>query len=100
VRTITQNVTSVATSTLITTSDAVAASLDIKQALDEAFAAANLSQNSLDAATTEALEQCLTTVLASGGLPDGYSCLTSSGATSAGLQDTLNTILEQVRLSH
>ncbi|GAA5891341.1 hypothetical protein JCM8208_002591 [Rhodotorula glutinis] len=95
VRTITQNVTSVATSTLITTSDAVAASLDIKQALDEAFAAANLSQNSLDAATTEALEQCLTTVLASGGLPDGYSCLTSSGATSAGLQDTLNTILEQ-----
>lgn len=99
VRTVTQNVTSVATSTLVTTSDAVAASLDIQQALQEAFAAANLSQSSLDAETTEALEECLTTVLAAGGLPDGYSCLTSSGATGAGLQNTLNTILEQVRRS-
>ncbi|BGP50430.1 hypothetical protein JCM10450v2_006349 [Rhodotorula kratochvilovae] len=95
VRTVTENVTSIATSTLITTSDAIAASLDIQKALQEAFAAANLSQSNLDAETTAALEQCLSTVLASGGLPDGYACLTSSGATSAGLQSTLNTILEQ-----
>ncbi|GAA5922136.1 hypothetical protein JCM1841_006896 [Sporobolomyces salmonicolor] len=95
VHTVTQNVTEVATSTLITTSSAVEASLDIQKAIDEAFAAANLSQNGLDSSTTEALEACLTTVLASGGLPDGYACLTSSGSDSAGLQSTLNTILEQ-----
>ncbi|GAA6003993.1 hypothetical protein JCM10207_006503 [Rhodosporidiobolus poonsookiae] len=95
VRTLTQNVTQVATSTLITTSDAVAASLDIQKALDEAFAAANLSKDSLDAETTASLEACLTAVLASGGMPDGYSCLTSSGSSSEGLQATLNTVLEQ-----
>ncbi|GAA5827528.1 hypothetical protein JCM3770_005989 [Rhodotorula araucariae] len=95
VRTVTENTTTTATSTLITTSDAIAASLDIQKALQEAFAAANLSQSNLDEATTAALEQCLSTVLASGGLPEGYACLTSSGATSASLQNTLNTILEQ-----
>ncbi|GAA5877147.1 hypothetical protein JCM1840_005670 [Sporobolomyces johnsonii] len=95
VHTLTQNVTEVATSTLITTSSAVEASLDIQKAIDEAFAAANLSQSSLDNSTTQALEACLMTVLASGGLPEGYACLTSSGSDSAGLQSTLNTILEQ-----
>lgn len=98
VQTVTQNVTQVQTSTLITTSDAVAASLDIKKALDEAFAAANLSQSDLGNTTTQALEACLAEVLSSGGLPNGYSCLTQSGSDSAGLQSTLNTILEQVRL--
>lgn len=95
----TQNVTElqVSTSTIITTSEAVAASLNIKQALDEAFAAANLSQSGLNATTTTALEKCLGEVLAAGGMPDGYSCLTATGSDSAGLQTTLNTILEQVR---
>lgn len=97
--TVTQNVTElqVSTSTIITTSDAVAASLNIKQALDEAFAAANLSQSGLNSTTTAALEKCLTEVLAAGGMPNGYSCLTATGSDSAGLQTTLNTILEQVR---
>ncbi|GAA5823240.1 hypothetical protein JCM11251_007535 [Rhodosporidiobolus azoricus] len=95
VRTVTQNVTSVQTSTLITTSDAIAASLNIQQALDDAFAAANLSQSSLDEATRASLMDCLETVLAAGGMPDGYSCLTSTGKDSAGLTSTLNTILEQ-----
>ncbi|BGP18613.1 hypothetical protein JCM10213_004246 [Rhodosporidiobolus nylandii] len=95
VHTIYQNRTEVQTSTLVTTSDAITASLDIKKALDEAFAAVNLSQSGLDNATTASLEACLSTVLASGGMPDGYTCLTASGSDSAGLQSTLNTILEQ-----
>ncbi|GAA5894552.1 hypothetical protein JCM6882_004848 [Rhodosporidiobolus microsporus] len=95
VRTLTQNVTQIQTSTLITTSDAIAASLNIQQALDDAFAAANLSQSSLDEATRESLMACLETVLEAGGMPDGYSCLTSTGKDSAGLTSTLNTILEQ-----
>ncbi|BGP34105.1 hypothetical protein JCM10296v2_005920 [Rhodotorula toruloides] len=95
VQTVTQNVTQVQTSTLITTSNAVTASLDIKKALEEAFAAANLSQSDLGNSTTQALEACLAEVLSSGGLPAGYSCLTQSGSDSAGLQSTLNTILEQ-----
>jgi hypothetical protein len=96
--TVTRNITElqVSTSTLITTSDAVTASLNIKQALDEAFAAANLSQSDLNATTTAALEKCLSEVLAAGGMPSGYSCLTPTGSDSAGLQATLNTILEQV----
>lgn len=96
--TVTRNITEiqVSTSTLITTSDAVTASLNIKQALDEAFAAANLSQGDLNATTTAALEKCLSEVLAAGGMPSGYSCLTPTGSDSAGLQATLNTILEQV----
>ncbi|GAA5954942.1 hypothetical protein JCM8115_005575 [Rhodotorula mucilaginosa] len=95
--TVTRNITElqVSTSTLITTSDAVTASLNIKQALDEAFAAANLSQSDLNATTTAALEKCLSEVLAAGGMPSGYSCLTPTGSDSAGLQATLNTILEQ-----
>ncbi|GAA5986173.1 hypothetical protein JCM10908_006442 [Rhodotorula pacifica] len=95
--TVTRNITEiqVSTSTLITTSDAVAASLNIKEALDEAFAAANLSQSGLNATTTAALEKCLSEVLAAGGMPTGYSCLTPTGSDSAGLQATLNTILEQ-----
>ncbi|GAA5867783.1 hypothetical protein JCM8547_005232 [Rhodosporidiobolus lusitaniae] len=93
VQTVYQNVTQ--TSTLITSQEAVAASLDIKQALAEAFAAANLSQNSLDAATTASLEECLEEVMAAGGMPEGYSCVTSSGSDAAGLTATLNTILEQ-----
>ncbi|GAA6029137.1 hypothetical protein JCM8097_001617 [Rhodosporidiobolus ruineniae] len=93
VQTYTAHVTDVVT--LITTSDAVAASLDIQKALQEAFAAANLSQSGLDAATTASLEACLATVMSSGGMPDGYSCLTQTGSDSAGLTDTLNNILEQ-----
>ncbi|GAA6000558.1 uncharacterized protein JCM10292_000484 [Rhodotorula paludigena] len=95
VRTVTQNVTEVATSTLITTSNGVEASLDIQQALNDAFAAANLSRSDLNDETTAALEACLATVLAAGGMPEGYSCLTSGGADSAGLQETLNNVLEQ-----
>jgi methionine-rich copper-binding protein CopC len=53
------------------------AALNIQEAINSAFAAVNLSQQGLDNATVAALEACLTTVLASGGLPDGYSCLTS-----------------------
>ncbi|GAA5974962.1 hypothetical protein JCM11641_006781 [Rhodosporidiobolus odoratus] len=95
VQTIYQNVTSVQTSTLITSEEALGAAMDIKKALEDAFAAVNLTQSGLDSATTASLEACLETVLASGGLPDGYSCLTSTGKDSAALTSTLNTILEQ-----
>ncbi|KAK4703416.1 hypothetical protein P7C70_g2795, partial [Phenoliferia sp. Uapishka_3] len=71
------------------------AALDIKAAIDSAFAAVNLTESDLKNTTVQALEACLTTVLASGGLPSGYACLTSSGSNSAGLQATLNTVLEQ-----
>ena len=72
------------------------AALNIKEALEKAFAAAGLSLDELDGATTKSLEKCLTTVLAAGGLPEGYSCLTSTGKDGTDLTDTLNTILEQV----
>ncbi|KAK4052398.1 Golgi membrane exchange factor (Ric1p-Rgp1p) subunit [Microbotryomycetes sp. JL201] len=71
------------------------AALNIKKALEKAFAAAGLSLDTLDKATTKSLEKCLSTVMAAGGLPEGYSCLTSSGSDGAGLTATLNTILEQ-----
>ncbi|GAA6006298.1 hypothetical protein JCM11491_002100 [Sporobolomyces phaffii] len=95
VRTVTQNVTEVQTSTLITSQESTAAALDIKKALDAALAAANLTQSSLSASTYASLESCLTTVLSSGGLPEGYSCLTESGKDGSELESTLNTILEQ-----
>lgn len=89
-------ITSLQTQTIYTNDSlASAAALNIQKALESAFAAANLSQSDLDASTTASLQACLTTVLAAGGMPDGYSCLTSSGADSAGLTSTLNTILEQ-----
>lgn len=88
--------TNVETMTVYTNDSlASAAALNIQKALQSAFAAANLSQTDLSAETTASLQACLTTVLASGGMPEGYSCLTSSGADSAGLTSTLNTILEQ-----
>ncbi|KAM0790676.1 hypothetical protein ACM66B_004535 [Microbotryomycetes sp. NB124-2] len=71
------------------------AALNIKRALEKAFAAAGLSLDSLDKATTKSLEKCLNTVMAAGGLPEGYSCLTSSGKDSEALTATLNTILQQ-----
>lgn len=77
---------------------ATAAALNIQKALASAFAAANVSQSDLSADTLKSLEECLTTVMAAGGLPEGYTCLTSTGADGAGLTATLNTILEQVRL--
>ncbi|GAA6061013.1 hypothetical protein JCM10212_001069 [Sporobolomyces blumeae] len=92
---VTQNVTEVQTSTLITTDSAVAASLDIKKAIDSALAAANLTQSSLSASTYASLQECLSTVLESGGLPDGYSCLSAGGKDGSELTGTLNTILEQ-----
>ncbi|KAM0756312.1 hypothetical protein T439DRAFT_331172 [Meredithblackwellia eburnea MCA 4105] len=98
VLTVTDVVTTVSTSTFVTgsaTAETDIAALNIKAALDSAFRAANLSQSDLDATTVQALEACLQTVLAKGGLPSGYACLTSSGSNSAGLQATLNTILEQ-----
>ena len=75
---------------------ATAAALNIQKALQSAFAAANVSQSDLSAETMKSLEKCLTTVMAAGGLPEGYTCLTSTGADGAGLTATLNTILEQV----
>ncbi|GAA5959546.1 hypothetical protein JCM3765_002366 [Sporobolomyces pararoseus] len=95
VRTVTQNVTEVQTSTLITSQESIAAALDIKKAIDSALAAANLTQSSLSASTYASLEACLSTVLTSGGLPEGYSCLTESGKDGSELESTLNTILEQ-----
>ncbi|GAA5853392.1 hypothetical protein JCM5353_009036 [Sporobolomyces roseus] len=95
VQTVTQNVTQVSTSTLITSESAIGVALDIKKAIDSALAAANLTQSSLSASTYASLEACLSTVLTSGGLPQGYSCLTESGKDGSELESTLNTILEQ-----
>ncbi|GAA5897420.1 uncharacterized protein JCM6883_006693 [Sporobolomyces salmoneus] len=95
VRVITQNVTEIQTSTLITSQESINAALDIKKAIDSALAAANLTQSSLSASTYASLEACLSTVLSSGGLPEGYSCLTESGKDGSELESTLNTILEQ-----
>lgn len=101
VRTVTQNVTEYSTSTLVTSQESIAAALDIKKALDSALAAANLTQSDLSSSTYASLQACLTTVLSSGGLPEGYSCLTESGKDGSELESTLNTILEQVSiLSH
>lgn len=70
--TVTQTATSPAGSNA-----AGAAALDIQQALADAFAAVGLSESGLNKETVSALEACLSTVLQSGGLPSGYSCLTS-----------------------
>jgi len=96
VQTVTQNITQYSTSTLITSESSITAALDIKKAIDSALAAANLTQSSLSASTYASLEACLSTVLSSGGLPEGYSCLTESGKDGSELESTLNTILEQV----
>lgn len=97
--TLTQNQTVLVPVTSVVTvsanSTAQVAALSIQSAVQSALAAANLSQSSLNADTTSALEACLTTVVSLGGMPSGYACLTSSGSNSAGLTSTLNTILEQ-----
>ncbi len=97
--TLTQNQTVLVPVTSVVTvsanSSAQVAALNIQSAVQAALAAANLSQSALDADTTSALEACLTTVVSLGGMPTGYSCLTSSGSNSAGLSSTLNMILEQ-----
>lgn len=97
--TLTQNQTILVPVTSVVTvsanSTALTAALNIQSAVQSALAAAGLSQSTLDAATTSALEACLTTVVSLGGMPANYTCLTSSGSNSAGLQATLNTILEQ-----
>lgn len=95
---VTQYVTQVVTTTAAapsTTSSADVASLNIQSAINSAFAAVDLSQSGLDNTTVASLQACLATVLAQGGLPDGYACLSASGSSGAGLQQTLNTILEQ-----
>lgn len=96
VRTVTDNVTELHTSTLVTSQESIEAALDIKKAIEQALAAANLTQSALSQSTYASLEACLSTVLTSGGLPDGYSCLTESGKDGSELESTLNTILEQV----
>ncbi|GAA5852696.1 hypothetical protein JCM3766R1_006307 [Sporobolomyces carnicolor] len=95
VRTVTDNVTELHTSTLVTSQESIEAALDIKKAIEQALAAANLTQSALSQSTYASLEACLSTVLTSGGLPDGYSCLTESGKDGSELESTLNTILEQ-----
>lgn len=74
---VTVHVTDVVTSTVSATSAASAAALDVQAAINDAFAAVKLSESGLDNTTVAALEACLSTVLASGGLPAGYTCLTS-----------------------
>jgi len=97
--TLTQNQTVLVPVTSVVTvsanSTAQAAAINVASAVKSALAAANLSQSTLDSATTSALEACLTTVVSLGGMPANYTCLTSSGSNSAGLTSTLNTILEQ-----
>ncbi|KAI5481392.1 Proteophosphoglycan ppg4 [Pseudohyphozyma bogoriensis] len=91
------NVTSTATITADSAASSAVntAAINIQQAIDSAFAATDLSQSGLDNATVASLEACLTQVLAAGGLPSNYTCITSSGSDSSGLTATLNTILEQ-----
>ena len=89
-------VTSTLTQQVLATSTATLASLNIKAAIDDALAAVDLSQSGLTSEMTAALETCLSTVLATGGMPAGYTCITSSGSSSAGLKATLDTILQQV----
>lgn len=73
----------------------IAALDDIQQAINDAIAAVNLSSTGLDAAAQAELQTCLTAVLENGGLPAGYSCISQTGSTSAGLKSTFNNVLEQ-----
>lgn len=67
----------------------------IQDAIKDAIAAVNLSKTGLDEAAQAELQTCLNAVLENGGLPAGYSCISQSGSTSAGLKSTFNNILEQ-----
>lgn len=67
----------------------------IQDAIRDAVAAVDLSKTGLDAATQAELQTCLNAVLENGGLPAGYSCISQTGSTSAGLKTTFNNILEQ-----
>lgn len=97
--TLTDTVTSTLTAGSPLSSGVIAASLDIKTAITDAFNAVNMSQEGLTSSTVTALENCLTKVMQSGGMPEGYACLTSSGLNSTGLEATLSTTLEQVKFS-
>ena len=68
---------------------------DIQNSINDAIASVNLSETGLDAAAQAELQSCLTSVLENGGLPAGYSCISQSGSTSAGLKSTFNNVLEQ-----
>jgi hypothetical protein len=71
--------------------------INIRKAIQDALNAAELAEGNLDASTKAQLSTCLNAILSNGGLPANYSCITATGSTSAGLHDTLNNILEQVR---
>lgn len=83
---VTQTVTALPPGATILSNQTIEALENIQEAIDSAIAAVNLSMTGLDAATQNELQTCLRQVLENGGLPEGYSCISQSGSTSAGLQ--------------
>jgi len=92
---VTQTVTAMPPGATILSNQTLVALDNIQDAIDDAIAAVNLSKTGLDEAAQAELSHCLTAVLENGGLPAGYSCISQSGSTSAGLKSTFNNILEQ-----
>jgi len=92
---VTQTVTALPPGATILPNETITALDSIQDAINDAIAAVNLSSTNLDAAAQAELQTCLTAVLENGGLPAGYSCISQTGSTSAGLKTTFNNILEQ-----
>lgn len=92
---VTKTVTSLPPGATILSNQTLVALNDIQNSINDAIASVNLSETGLDAAAQAELQSCLTSVLENGGLPAGYSCISQSGSTSAGLKSTFNNVLEQ-----
>ncbi|CAD6565462.1 MAG: hypothetical protein CYPHOPRED_005637 [Cyphobasidiales sp. Tagirdzhanova-0007] len=92
---VTRTITALPPGGTILSNETLVALNDIQNSINEALASVNLSETGLDAAAQAELQTCLKSVLENGGLPAGYSCISQSGSTSAGLKSTFNNVLEQ-----
>lgn len=92
----TQTITALPPGATILSNQTIAALDSIEDAIRDAIKSVTASKSGLDATAQAELEKCLSAVLTNGGLPEGYSCISQSGSTSAGLQATFANSIEQL----